>query len=241
MKLGIMQPYFFPYCGYFHLINQVDEWVVFDVVNYKRRSWMNRNRILHPDKEWQYVNYPVKKAPSGTKIENIQGKDHDKARAKIVAQLDFYKKKAPYTDVAVDVVNEVFSRCVSHSLVDVCVSGLTVVCERLDIEFNYCILSKLNIQLPEISKPGQWALEISKALNATEYLNPIGGQEIFNEEAFRQSNIALNFSDPAAVRYDVSPFKFVSNLSILDVMCWMSPQQIKNQLDSLTDHESNCS
>lgn len=236
MKLGIMQPYFFPYVGYFQLIDQVDKWVVFDVVNYKRRSWMNRNRILHPDKEWQYINYPTQKAPFGAKIKDIQGKDHDKARAKIVAQLNFYRKKAPYTDNVVDVVNDVFSRCASHSLVDVCVSSLTVVCERLDIEFSFSVLSQLDLQLPTISHPGQWALEISKALNAADYINPIGGREIFNEREFRQSDIRLSFSDPADVVYDVSPFQFVPNLSILDVMCWLTPHQIRDRMDSMAVH-----
>jgi len=55
MRLGIMQPYFFPYLGHFSLISSVDKWIVFDVTQYTPKTWMNRNRILHPKTGWQYV------------------------------------------------------------------------------------------------------------------------------------------------------------------------------------------
>lgn len=48
MRLGIMQPYFFPYPGHFALIAHVDQWLVFDITQYTPKTWMNRNRILHP-------------------------------------------------------------------------------------------------------------------------------------------------------------------------------------------------
>ena len=207
----------------------------FDVVNYKRKSWMNRNRILHPEEGWQYVSYPVDKASLSTKIKDIHGREHDNARAKIVAQLDFFKKKAPYADIAIDVVNDSFSRCTNHSLVEVCVAGLTVVCERLGIDFDYKVMSELDLGIPPISHAGQWALEISKSLNATEYVNPIGGQQIFDEDEFRRSNIVLTYSDPAVITYDASPFIFEPNLSILDMMCWLSPQEIRGQLNLLVE------
>ncbi|RML56821.1 WbqC-like protein [Pseudomonas syringae pv. pisi] len=57
--LGIMQPYFFPYIGYFQLIAAVQRGLVFDIVKYKRKSWMNRNRVLGSKGDWQYINVPV--------------------------------------------------------------------------------------------------------------------------------------------------------------------------------------
>ena len=60
MKLGIMQPYFFPYLGHFALIAAVDEWIVFDITQYTRKSWVNRNRVLRPDGGWQYVSIPLR-------------------------------------------------------------------------------------------------------------------------------------------------------------------------------------
>ena len=59
MRLGIMQPYFFPYLGHFSLIAAADEWVVFDVTQYTPSSWMNRNRILHPVRGWKWLTVPL--------------------------------------------------------------------------------------------------------------------------------------------------------------------------------------
>ena len=63
MKLAIMQPYFFPYIGYFQLISAVNKWVIFDNAQYIRHGWVNRNRILSPDleQEWQYIGVPLQK------------------------------------------------------------------------------------------------------------------------------------------------------------------------------------
>ena len=72
MKLGIMQPYFFPYPGYFALIAQVDRWVVFDTPQYMRHGWVNRNRILHPGSGWQYIVAPLVKHRRSTSIRDIR-------------------------------------------------------------------------------------------------------------------------------------------------------------------------
>ena len=72
MVLGIMQPYFFPYLGYFDLINRCDKWIVFDTPQYIRHGWINRNRILHPQQGWQYIIVPVKKHKRDTPINQIE-------------------------------------------------------------------------------------------------------------------------------------------------------------------------
>ena len=72
MKLGLMQPYFFPYLGYFDLIYSSDRWIVFDTVQYIRRGWINRNRILHPEEGWQYIIVPRKKHGTQTAIKDVE-------------------------------------------------------------------------------------------------------------------------------------------------------------------------
>ena len=71
VRLGIMQPYFFPYLGYFDLINRTDRWIVFDTAQYIRHGWVNRNRILHSDSEWQYILVPLKKHSRKAAIKDI--------------------------------------------------------------------------------------------------------------------------------------------------------------------------
>ena len=46
MTVAIMQPYLFPYIGYWQLIHAVDTFVIFDDVNYIKKGYINRNNIL---------------------------------------------------------------------------------------------------------------------------------------------------------------------------------------------------
>lgn len=226
-----MQPYLFPYLGYFYLMNSVDRWVVFDIVNYKKRSWMNRNRVLCERKGWQYISYPVQKATMGTKICDVMGNNSDSAKEKIIGQLGIYKKRAPYVHNVIEIVEETFARRISDRLVDVCVSGLNVVNERLGIDLELELLSEMELELPHIEHPGQWALEISKRLEADRYINPVGGKDIFKPEEFEEAGVELWFSDPKALVYNVKPFRFEPGLSILDVMSWLSFEEVNQALN----------
>ena len=60
MKLAIMQPYFFPYIGYFQLIKSVDEFVIYDNIQYTKKGWINRNRILVNGTDY-LISLPLKK------------------------------------------------------------------------------------------------------------------------------------------------------------------------------------
>lgn len=233
MKLGIMQPYFFPYLGYFDLINRCDQWVVFDIVNYKNKSWMNRNRILHPTDGWQYISLPVQKS-FGQKIKDTHVIDSRAARDKILGQLQHYKKTAPYFNQVCDLVNAAFD-VKSKELVDHNVKGLAEVCQYLGIDFDYIVASQENLSLPDINHPGHWALEISDLLNAEQYINPIGGQEIFDKKLFDDRGIDLKFTAQVDFGYETPSYKFEPHLSIVDVMLWNSPSKIKETLDLHTE------
>src|ERR1700726_270216 len=96
MKLGIMQPYLFPYLGHFALIAAVDEWIVFDVTQYARKSWINRNRVLHPDAAWQYVSIPLANSfihikTSEARIGKFREQEHY-----VLGKISHYRRRAPY-------------------------------------------------------------------------------------------------------------------------------------------------
>ena len=93
MKLGIMQPYFFPYIGYFQLMKHVDQWVVFDDIQFIDKGWINRNRILHPDtkKQWLYITLPLHKRKQFDKICNIHIKSEINWKEEILGRLTAYK------------------------------------------------------------------------------------------------------------------------------------------------------
>ena len=230
MKLGIMQPYFFPYLGYFDLIDRSDRWIVFDIVQYNAKSWMTRNRILHPTDGWQYINVPVNKMPSGTPIREMRIKNKRAALDRILGQLEHYRKHAPYYRCVVELVERTFEAAESDRLVELNVQSQAQSCAYLGISFYWSVCSELNLSLDNIEHAGQWALRISQQLGAKEYINPPGGRGIFNPREWREAGIELSFTTPSVFHYNCAPYEFCENLSILDVLMWNSPEAIVTQL-----------
>jgi len=223
LTLGIMQPYFFPYLGHFSLIAAVDEWVVFDITQYTPKTWMNRNRVLHPNSGWQYVTVPLSNSSISIKTSEAKVLNLSDAKANVVGKLSHYKNKAPYFDVVNALVHDVFDKATDDSLVHLNVRSLSAVCRYLGIPFNYRICSELNLPLPEKLPPGEWALEISSMLGANRYINPAGGQDIFDPAKFIARGIALDFAQAGELVYNTAPYQYEPYLSILDVLMWNSP------------------
>jgi len=226
MKLGIMQPYFFPYLGYFELIERTDRWVVFDVVQYNTKSWMSRNRILHPKKGWQYIGVPVCKAPRGTHIRHIRVHNMEFALARILGQLDHYKKHAPHFRRVVELVQAAFNATESDRLLDLNMVSLEATCSYLGIDFNWSPCSEMNLDLGGIEHPGQWALRIASQLGAQEYINPPGGRNLFDHSEWAKAGICLEFNGLPSLRYQCDPYEFIEHLSILDVLMWNEPNRV---------------
>lgn len=226
MKIGVMQPYFFPYLGHFALIASVDEWVVFDVTQYTPKTWMNRNRILHPKEGWQYVTVPL--ANSSISIKTFEAKVLNLADTKqsIIGKLSHYKKHAPYFYAVNKIVRQAFDTAVDDSLVSVNVSALISVCEYLGIPFSYKIASQLIQEYPKNLSAGEWAPFICKTIGATEYFNPMSGRSLFEPSVFEEMKVSLNFSEFSEFKYITAPYQYEPHLSILDVMMWNSPEEI---------------
>ncbi|HXV00334.1 MAG TPA: WbqC family protein [Caulobacteraceae bacterium] len=229
MKLGIMQPYFFPYLGYFELIARTDRWVVFDVVQYNPRSWMSRNRILHPSGGWQYINVPVARSPHGTAISAIRLRDRVAARQRILGQIEHYRMEAPHFRAVTALVDSTFAIS-SDRLVDLNVAGLSAVCAYLGLNFSYSICSQAGFDLEGVTHAGDWALKIAGQLGASEYLNPVGGRAIFRQSDWDAASIRLGFIDPPDLRYACGRYEFVEHLSILDVLMWNDPETVRHAL-----------
>lgn len=223
LTLGIMQPYFFPYLGHFSLIAAVDEWIIFDVTQYTPKSWMNRNRILHPSSGWQHVTVPLSNSSISIKTLEAKVLDLGSAKEMIVGKMSHYKRKAPYFDAVIALVNEVFDAAVDDSLVHLDARGLAAVCRYLDIPFNFRICSEMSLPLPDKLGSGEWALEICALLGASGYVNPASGRYLFDPDAFARRGISLRFLQPAEFAYDTAPYRYEPNLSILDVLMWNPP------------------
>lgn len=232
MKVGIMQPYLFPYIGYFQLIKHVDTWIVFDDVQYISRGWINRNRILHPDtsKEWRYITVPVVKHRKSSLINEIEINNKLDWQIKIMGQLESYKKKSPYYKDVKDIVWEIISYDCSN-LSDFVINSLKITCNVLDINFDFQVYSKMNLDIGDIEHSGQWAVKIASAVGANEYINPVGGYDIFIKDEFEAAGIKLKFLQANLTPYIQRQGFFVPGLSIIDVMMWNDPATIKDMLD----------
>ena len=232
MKLGIMQPYFFPYLGHFDLINQVDEWIVFDTPQYMRHQWVNRNRILHPNSGWQYITVPLKKHHQQTPINLVEIAMECDWRERILRQLQHYKKNAPYYEDVIGFLEECFSEA-SSNLSETNALTLRKTCRRLGIATPFHVFSQMNLALDdEVTQPGDWALKISRAFGASDYVNATGGAVLFDESKFTACNIKLTIQSFTNMVYSCGPYQFEPALSIIDVMMWNSCEEIKHYLDT---------
>jgi len=229
ISMGLMQPYFFPYLGYFELIHRVDLWVVLDVVQYIRRGWMNRNRILHPTSGWQYINVPVVKHRRDDAITRIHVSDTSDWRGKLSRQFVHYQPHANHFET----VRDVLSNCLDSSeptLNRLNVHILSVLCEHLEIPFRYLFLSEMGLSLPTVSEPDEWALNVCQALGAGEYVNPSGGHHLYSQDRFSAAGITLTLLEKSDFTYRCAPYTFVPDLSILDAMMWNSKSDIQAYL-----------
>lgn len=233
MICGIMQPYFFPYFGYFEHIWRCDKWVVFDLTQYTPKSYMTRNSILHPVAGSQYIKIDVKKTHREDKISSVRLLSPGESEKRILNQIRHYKKRAPYYEQVVNLIQNGMESAKSDSLVDMNISVLTAVCEYLTIPFKPIIASKADYQLPPITHPGQWALEIARLENADIYLNPPGGKPIFIPREFSDYNIKLGFAPSPDFIYATPGYIFERKLSIIDVLMWNSPETARAQFGKL--------
>lgn len=224
-----MQPYFVPGLGYFDLILRTDAWVVFDTAQYRRHSWMNRNRVLHPNTGWQYATARVRKHPRETPLRDITLAGDD-WQGGLLRQLDHYRPRAPYFPSTMEWLRRGLE-AEESSLVRLNVRLIREVCDRLGISFAPQVFSEMGLELGPVEGPGDWALRISQALGADVYVNPPGGRAIFDEKRYAEGGVELRIRDFEDMRYETRGREFHPGLSIVDVMMWCSPEEIRRYLD----------
>lgn len=221
-----MQPYFLPYIEHFRLIAACDQWIVFDTVPYRRKTWMSRNRIINRDKGWSYVSVPVAGGSSQGPVAKAELSSVD-WRNTLRDKLKIYEKEANFYHETCELVEELLEP--PHTtLADLNTWSLTRVCNHLKVDTPIERLSQIDLDLPEQAEAGDWALLISESLGATEYRNPSGGKDLFDPEAFDAADIQLSFHEHREVTYQTSTFEFVPNLSILDQLMWCGRETVSD-------------
>lgn len=226
MKLAIMQPYFLPYIGYFQLINAVETFVVYDDVNYIKGGWINRNNILI-DHEKKLFTIQLKNASPNLFINEIQIIDDFRKFIKTI-QLNY--KKAPHFEEVYLLLENIISFS-NRNLSEFIVNSLKVILNYLDIETNLLISSQLDKN--KMLKGKDKIIEICKLLDAKTYLNPIGGQKLYNKDEFSSNGINLLFLESQDIPYKQFNNSFIPALSIVDVLMFNSPNDINKMLANI--------
>lgn len=231
MRVGIMQPYFFPYIGYFALVNYVDEFIFFDTPQYINHGWVNRNRILRQNGVPGYVTVPIQKASQNTSIKDIKISNSSDWKNKIFGQITVYKKKAPYYKEILLVLHSILDKEYEY-LADLNIESIKTVCTYIGIEKNLKIFSQMGIGITSVNHPDEWALKITKAIDGKIYVNPPGGQSFFDKEKYNRNNIELEFLQSNLPAYIQKIGHFEAGLSIIDVMMFCSPKEVRDMLDN---------
>lgn len=230
MKIAIMQPYLFPYIGYFSLIRNTDYFVFFDTPQYIRKGWINRNRILGANGKDVYFTVPVEKCPRETPIKDVKISYHENWKEKWMGQLTIYKKRAPYYPMVMQLVQDVLNSDTQY-ISEMAIDSVIKTCQYLGIGLDYNIYSRMNLPLFEVGAPDEWALRITQAMKYDTYVNPPGGKAFFNANKYRNANIELEFLTQEIQEYNQRVREFVPGLSILDVMMFCTPEEIVNMMD----------
>lgn len=233
MKIAIMQPYFFPYAGYFSLMAEAELFVIFDSVQYIDKGWLNRNRLLHPNeqKEWQYFTLPLKNKSNLEPIRNLEIHPKSDIFLTLKGKLSFLKKRAPFFQEAMTLI-EATADCVAGvtKLSEFNAKVLSLVGSELSLNCKIIPEELVDYKAEKVSHAGQWALEISSSLNASEYINPIAGSHLFKKEEFDSKGIQLKFLEPQISDYPQYRQNFVSNLSIIDCVMWCGLEETSRKI-----------
>jgi len=226
MKLGIMQPYFLPYIGYFQLLNAVDKYVIYDNIQYTKKGWFNRNRILQNGKDVLF-SIPLEKGSDFLDVKDrVISAGFDKK--KLINQIREAYRKAPHFAEVMPIIEKIINFD-DVNLFNYIYNSVKEVCNYLDIKTEFIISSSVDI---DHSLKGQdKVVAICKATGATDYYNAIGGQELYNAEDFKKENIDLHFISTNPIEYKQFKNEFVPWLSIVDVMMFNTKDEIREMLE----------
>lgn len=212
MKIGIMQPYFMPYLGYFQLMSYVDKYVVYDDVNYIKGGFVNRNFILSNGTK-QQININLKDSSPNKKFNEIYISDNFKKLKKTI-QFN-YNSAINYSDISF-LLDEIFS-CEEKLLSNFLLNSYQKIFDYLGIKKNIILSS--NLENDKELKGVDKVIDICKLLDGDSYINAIGGKDLYEKKLFEKNSLNLYFLESNNICYkQIKTGDFVSSLSIIDVL-----------------------
>ncbi|WP_318708948.1 WbqC family protein [Candidatus Acetatifactor stercoripullorum] len=227
MIVAIMQPYFLPYIGYWQLLNAVDTFVLFDDVNYIKRGWINRNRLLENGKA-AYFNIIIQSASQNRHINDTYRLLDENEESKLLRRITTCYHKAPYFEEIYPLINAIVMEK-ENKLSKYLETSICMVAEYLQIKTTICNSSDV--------KKNEWLcgqdkiIDICKRLGADTYYNPIGGLGLYDKSVFQKENIRLFFLESENIHYLQFGDTFVPSLSIMDVLMFCGKERTRQFLE----------
>ncbi len=227
MNVAIMQPYFLPYIGYFQLIKAVDIFVVYDNIQFSKKGWIHRNRILVNGRD-EYFTLTLKKDSDYLNVnQRVLSETWEQEKLKTLRIIKENYKKAPFFLSTFPIIEEIFN-FESRNLFDFIYHSMLKINSILEIESKIVLSS--SIAIDHDLKAQNKVLAINEKLQASHYINPIGGLLLYDAPSFEKKNIELSFLKSKNIHYKQYENEFMPWLSILDVMMFNDIPTIKNWL-----------
>jgi hypothetical protein len=226
-RIAIVQPYVFPYIGYFQLIHAVDLFVFYNDVNFIKKGWINRNAILLGGRAHKFT-IPCSSVSQNRLICDTRIAFDESEKKKFFSTLQQAYKKAPYFKETFSLVTEVFSH--PGSTIDkLAMSSVIAVCQELNIKTP--LVSSERYHNRELKREER-LVDICAREQAAKYINPIGGTEIYSKEFFKSRGVDLYFQKPRLDVYKQFNNDFVPGLSVIDVLMFNDRKKISSYLNS---------
>ena len=244
-----MQPYLFPYIGYFQLINAVDKIILYDNLNFIKEAWVNRNRILVKNVGPMWISVPLVQKSSNAKISDICIDSNQNWQDKMKKSLELNYRKAPMFETIFPMVSNIIDNktqklsefnaysiqkisdyiglkaCITQNSDDYLFieEGLN----KLELENHYKKIDNL-----DIDKKNLRIFEICNYEKADVFINPIGGKKMYSKELFLKNDIELRFVSTDFIRYNQFGAEYFPSLSIIDIMMFNRVGDIEKILNA---------
>ncbi|SDP26980.1 Acetyltransferase (GNAT) domain-containing protein [Pedococcus dokdonensis] len=227
LRAAIMQPYVFPYLGYFHLIEASDTFVFYDDVQHIRRGWVNRNNLLVNGAPHRFT-IPLAEATQNARINEIGTSIDQRWLDKLRATLVQAYAHAPFREPVVDLVMGTLTATYA-SVADLAIASVRQVYDYLDLPLRCTTSSAFSPQTQELERMDR-LVAITRDLGYSAYVNAPGGAMLYEKEQFLAQGVHLSFVESESVSYHQGPRPFVPSLSILDVLMHNSPSDTRELL-----------
>jgi hypothetical protein len=225
MKLAIMQPYFLPYVGYFHLIAAVDTFVIYDNIKYTKKGWINRNRILR-DGAAVLFTLPLRHDSDHLNVAQRQlsaGFD----QIKLARMFELAYRRAPNFAEVYPLIEKIIQYD-DVNLFEYIYHSVVSLCQYIGIDTDIRISSELSID--HNLKNQDKVIEICLNLGADTYINMVGGSELYSKSCFDAQSILLKFLKPISFEYSQFGVPFVPGLSIIDLLMFNPIEEIRTNI-----------